>query len=109
MISKIKFYQDENTRLSSEIVKIKKNYETIKDNFNDVENQKNDIFKKVKELNNALTKNNIFGTPFVKETVEEDSISAKILNDITDTNLNKEKKKTEKNNNLEETIANIFK
>ena len=109
MISKIKFYQDENTRLSSEIVKIKKNYETIKDNFNDVENQKNDIFKKVKELNNALTKNNIFGTPFVKETVEEDSISSKILNDITDTNLNKEKKKTEKNNNLEETIANIFK
>ena len=109
IISKIKFYQDENTRLSSEIIKIKKNYETIKENFTDVENQKNDIFKKIKELNNSLTKNNIFGTPFVKETVEEDSISSKILNDITDTNLKKEKEKTEQNNDLDDQISNIFK
>ena len=109
IISKIKFYQDENTRLSSEIIKIKKNYETIKDNFTDVENQKNDIFKKVKELNSSLIKNNIVGTPFIKETIEEDSISSKILNDITNKNLNKEKKKTEKNNNLDEAINNIFK
>ena len=109
IISKIKFYQDENTRLSSEIIKIKKNYETIKENFTDVENQKNDIFKKIKELNNSLIKNNIVGTPFIKETIEEDSISSKILNDITNKNLNKEKKKTEKNNNLDESINNIFK
>ena len=109
IISKIKFYQDENTRLSSEIIKIKKNYETIKENFTDVENQKNDIFKKIKELNNSLIKNNIVGTPFIKETIEEDSISSKILNDITNKNLNKEKKKTEKNNNLDEAINNIFK
>ena len=109
IISKIKFYQDENTRLSSEIIKIKKNYETIKENFTDVENQKNDIFKKIKELNNSLIKNNIAGTPFIKETIEEDSISSKILNDITNKNLNKEKKKTEKNNNLDEAINNIFK
>ena len=109
IISKIKFYQDENTRLSSEIIKIKKNYETIKENFTDVENQKNDIFKKIKELNNSLIKNNIVGTPFIKETIEEDSISSKILNDITNKNLNKKKKKTEKNNNLDEAINNIFK
>ena len=109
IISKIKFYQDENTRLSSEIIKIKKNYETIKENFTDVENQKNDIFKQIKEINNSLIKNNIVGTPFIKETIEEDSISSKILNDITNKNLNKEKKKTEKNNNLDEAINNIFK
>ena len=109
MISKIKFYQDENTRLSSEIIKIKKNYETIKENFTDVENQKNDIFKKVKELNSSLIKNNIVGTPFIKETIEEDSISSKVLNDITNKNLNKENKKNKKINNLDETIGNIFK
>ena len=109
IISKIKFYQDENTRLSSEIIKIKKNYETIKENFTDVENQKNDIFKKIKELNNSLIKNNIIGTPFVKETVAEDSINSKILNDITDTNLKKEKEKTEENNDLDDQISNIFK
>ena len=109
MISKIKFYQDENTRLSSEIINFKKKYETIKNNFTDVENKKNNIFKKVKEINNSLIKNNIIGTPFVKETVVEDSINSKILNDITDTNLKKEKKKTEQNNNLDDQISNIFK
>jgi len=109
MISKIKFYQDENTRLSSEIINFKKKYETIKNNFTDVENKKNNIFKKVKELNNSLIKNNIIGTPFVKETVVEDSINSKILNDITDTNLKKEKEKTEQNNNLDDQISNIFK
>jgi|LWDU01.1.fsa_nt_gi hypothetical protein len=109
MISKIKFYQDENTRLSSEIINFKKKYETIKNNFTDVENEKNNIFKKVKEINNSLIKNNIIGTPFVKETVVEDSINSKILNDITDTNLKKEKKKTEQNNNLDDQISNIFK
>ena len=109
MISKIKFYQDENTRLSSEIINFKKKYETIKNNFTDVENKKNNIFKKVKEINNSLIKNNIIGTPFVKETVVEDSINSKILNDITDTNLKKEKEKTEQNNNLDDQISNIFK
>ena len=109
MISKIKFYQDENTRLSSEIINFKKKYETIKNNFTDVENKKNNIFKKVKELNNSLIKNNIIGTPFVKETVVEDSINSKILNDITDTNLKQEKEKTEQNNDLDDQINNIFK
>ncbi len=109
MISKIKFYQDENTRLSSEIINFKKKYETIKNNFTDVENEKNNIFKKVKKIKNSLIKNNIIGTPFVKETVVEDSINSKILNDITDTNLKKEKKKTEQNNNLDDQISNIFK
>ena len=109
MISKIEFYQDENTRLSSEIINFKKKYETIKNNFTDVENEKNNIFKKVKELNNSLIKNNIIGTPFVKQTVAEDSINSKILNDITDTNLKKEKKKTEQNNDLDDQISNIFK
>ena len=108
-ISQIKFYQDENTRLSSELINIKKNYKTIKNNFTDVENEKNNIFTKIKELNNSLIKNNIIGTPFVKETVVENSINSKILNDITVTNLKKEKKKTEQNNNLDDQINNIFK
>jgi len=109
MISQIKFYQEENVRLSSEIINIQKNYEVIKDNFTGVENEKNNIFKKIKELNNSLIKNNIIGTPFVKETVPENSINSKILNDITDTNLKQEKEKTEQNNDLDDQINNIFK
>ena len=109
MNSKIKFYQDENIRLSSEISKIKKNYETIKINLTGVENQKDDIFKKIKELNSSLTKNNIVGTPFVNESIEEDSINSEILNDIIDTNLDEEKKNNNKKNDLNEVIGNIFK
>ena len=109
MNSKIKFYQDENTRLSSEIFKIKKNYETIKINLTGVENQKNDIFKKIKELNSSLSKNNIVGTPFINEPIEEDSINSEILNDIIDTNLDEEKKNNNQKNDLDEVIGNIFK
>ena len=109
MISKIKFYQEENTRLSSEVTNIKKNYKIIKDNFTEVANEKNNIFKKIKELNNSLIKNNIIGTPFVKETVVEDSINSKILNDITDANLKNDKEKTKKSSDLDDQINNIFK
>lgn len=109
MNSKIKFYQDENIRLSSEISKIKKNYETIKINLTGVENQKDDIFKKIKELNNSLIKNNIVGTPFINEPIEEDSINSEILNDIIDTNVDEEKKNNNKKNDLDELIGNIFK
>lgn len=109
MNSKIKFYQDENIRLSSEVSKIKKNYETIKINLTGVENQKDDIFKKIKELNNSLIKNNIVGTPFINEPIEEDSINSEILNDIIDTNVDEEKKNNNKKNDLDELIGNIFK
>ena len=109
MIIQIKFYQEENIRLSNEIVNIKNNYETIKSNFNEVEIEKNNIYKKIKELNNSLIKNNIIGTPFVQETIVEDSINSKILNNISDTNLKKEKVKSEKVNDLDDQINNIFK
>ena len=111
MIVQIKFYQDENTRLSNMIINIKKDYELIKNNFNEVEIEKDNIYKKVKELNNSLTKNNVIGTPFVKKSFVEDSINAKILNDISVLNLKKdeieidEKKDT---TDLDKQINNIF-
>ena len=108
MISQIKFYQEENVRLSSEIINIQKNYEVIKDNFTGVENEKNNIFKKIKELNNSLIKNNIVGTPFLKEKIKEVSINTKVLNDINNKNLVDEKKKLGINKNLNEQISDIF-
>ena len=41
---KIKFYQDDNIRLSSQVNDFQKKYETIKNNFNEVEKEKNVIF-----------------------------------------------------------------
>ena len=106
--NQIKFYQDDNTRLSSEILNIQNNYETIKNNFDIADKEKNEIFKQVQDLNNSLTKNNIVGTPFVKDQVQETSINSKILNDISKTNSDKEKLNLEISD-LDKEIDDIFK
>ena len=108
MTDRVKFYQDDNSRLSSEIVNLQKKYETIKNNFDKADKEKNSIFKQIQELNTTLTKNNIVGTPYVKDKIEEDSINSKILNDISKKNLDDEVIKTEKEV-LDKEINDIFK
>ena len=105
---KIKFYQDDNIRLSSQVNDFQKKYETIKNNFNEVEKEKNVIFNKIKELNNSLLKNNIVGTPFLEKKIEEDTINSKILNDISENNLN-DNKNSDKDIDLDVTVNDIFK
>ena len=73
-----------------------------------MEYEKDNIYKQIKELNNSLTKNNIVGTPFAKELVEEDSINSKVLNDISNNNLQDEKKKNEEKTDLDDEINDIF-
>ena len=109
MSNQIKFYQEDNVRLSNEIINIKKKYETIKSNLASSEKVKEDIFKQIKDLNNSLIKTNIVGTPFVKKIVEEESINSKVLNDIKNKNLKDEEIKSEINTDLDEEINNIFK
>ena len=106
--NKIKFYQEDNIRLSSQVNDFQKKYETIKNNFNEVEKEKNVIFKKIKELNNSLLKNNIIGTPFLEKKIEEDSINSKVLNDISENNLN-DNKNSDKDIDLDVTVNDIFK
>ena len=106
--NKIKFYQDDNIRLSSQVNDFQKKYETIKNNFNEVEKEKNVIFNKIKELNNSLLKNNIIGTPFLEKKIEEDTINSKILNDISENNLN-DNKNLDKDIDLDVTVNDIFK
>ena len=109
MSNQIKFYQEDNVRLSNEIINIQKKYEMIKGNFASSEKVKEDIFKQIKDLNNSLTKTNIVGTPFIKKIVEEESINSKVLNDIKNKNLKDEEIKSKKNTDLDEEINNIFK
>jgi len=109
MLVKIKFYQEENIRLSSELNFTKDKYETIKNNFNKVELEKNNIFKQIKELNNSLIKTNVIGTPFVKDLLEEDSINSNVLNEISNTNLEDKNKEKEKIKNFDDKkISDIF-
>ena len=90
------------------MINIQKKYELIKNNFEAMEKEKNNIFNQIQELNNSLVKNNVVGTPYLKETIANDSINSKVLNDITDTNLKDEKKEAKINNDLDEEINNIF-
>ena len=108
LTDQIKFYQEDNIRLSSEVLNIKKKYEIIKDNFNSVDMEKNNIYKQIQELNNSLTTTNILGTPFVKDKVKEDTINSKILNDISKSNLDKESIES-KVEDLDKEINDIFK
>ena len=108
LLTKIKFYQEENIRLSSELNSTQDNYKTIKNNFEEVELEKNNIYKQIKELNNSLIKTNVIGTPFVKDIVKEDSINSKVLNEISNTNFHEENKAKEKIKNLEDKISDIF-
>ena len=109
MTEQIKFYQEDNSRLANETINIQKKYATIKNNFDTVDKEKNDIFRQIQELNNSLSSNNIVGTSFVKEIVDEDSINSKVLNDISNNNLLEEKKKLEKKILLDDKINDIFK
>ena len=105
----VKFYQDDNSRLSNEIIITQKKYEMIKNNFEIAEKEKNDIFKQIQNLNNSLTSNNIVGTPYVKEILEEDTINSKVLNDISNKNIEEEKKTLNFTDDLDKEINDIFK
>jgi chromosome segregation ATPase len=104
---KIKFYQDENVRLSSQLKDTEKKYEIINDNFNNNEKEKNVIFKQIQELNNSLHKNNIFGTPFIKNINKEKIVNSKFLDEIAENNL-KETKTSDKADDLNFLVKNIF-
>ena len=66
---KIKFYQDENIRLSSELLSTRVRNQTIKQNLDNIEIEKEKISVKIKELGKSIEqKANIVPVPFVKET-----------------------------------------
>jgi len=113
---RIKFYQDENIRLSSELSSFQKKYETISKNYNEVEFEKNSIFKQIQELNNSLSKTDFVDTSFSNENTEENSIKSQGLYDIMDDDLNITQKNTksdkdkdkDKDTDLNVDITDIF-
>lgn len=74
---KVKFYQEENVRLSSELLIAKKKNETIKENLNVIETEKEKISNKIKELSQTIdVKSNIIPSSFIKSN--EDMSEKKI-------------------------------
>ena len=93
---KVKFYQDENIRLSSELLSTQKKNEITKENLNNIEIEKEKISNKIKDLNKSIEeKTNIISSPLIRGTSDDAKKNVDKLND-------KEQK------NLEEAIARIF-
>ena len=93
---KVKFYQDENIRLSSELLSTQKKNEITKENLNNIEIEKEKISNKIKDLNKSIEeKTNIISSPLIKGTSDDAKKNVDKLND-------KEHK------SLDEAISRIF-
>ena len=94
--NKVKFYQDENIRLSSELLSTQKKNEITKENLNNIEIEKEKISNKIKDLNKSIEeKTNIISSPLIKGTSDDAKKNVDKLND-------KEHK------SLDEAISRIF-
>ena len=94
--TKVKFYQDENIRLSSELLSTQKKNEITKENLNNIEIEKEKISNKIKELNTSIEeKTNIISSPLINNTSDDAKKDVDKLND-------KEQK------SLDEAINRIF-
>ena len=91
--NKLKFYQDENLRLSRDLSNSQETHHIIKKQLNDFENQKNQISNQIQELNNSVSKSNLITPTFVNELPPEASQDLKNLNNQDMTNLNETIKK----------------
>ena len=93
---KVKFYQDENVRLSGELLLYQKKNENIKINLSDIKTEKEMISNKIKELGKSIEdKANIVETKFSNEDHVAQTKDFEKLND-------KEQK------SLDEVISKIF-
>ena len=93
---KVKFYQEDNVRLSSELLAVQKKNTTIKENLNFIETEKEEISNKIKELNKSIgEKTNIIPSNFIKQSLVKTEEKNETLND-------KEQK------SLDEVINRIF-
>ena len=118
MIVKIKFYQEENIRLSNQVIIMQKKYESIKNNFNETVEEKNNIFKQIQELNNSLVKKKTILTfnekekekenENKKEKIKDEYLDPKLSDEKINKNLHKEEETSKISTDLEDKINNIF-
>ena len=80
---KIKFYQNENVRLSSELLSSQKLANIANENLSNIENKNNKIFNQIKDLQNYNEDNNIISAKFKKNKqnfIDEDEGKNKNIN-----------------------------
>ena len=94
--SKNKFFQEENLRIGSELLEIKKKHDILKKEIQKYENQKSNLISKINSVNDALKDTNILTNVF------ENKIQSKVQ--IID-----HSKIERESLDLDEQIKNIFK
>ena len=80
---KIKFYRNENVRLSSELLSSQKLANIANENLSNIENKNNKIFNQIKDLQNYNEDNNIISARFKKSKqnfIDEDGEENKNIN-----------------------------
>mgnify|MGYP001265465037 CR=1 FL=1 len=91
--NKLKFYQEDNLRLSSELVSSNKKNEIIKKQLGDLGLQKDQIQVQIKELNNLINESNLVTPSFKnedqKKPLEKVSKSTNVVPGNLDSSINK--------------------
>ena len=86
--NKLKFSQDENLRLSSEVFNSRKKYNVIKKQLYDFELQKNQLSKQIQELSDMANKSNLVTPSFINVLPSEATEDIKKLGKKNATALN---------------------
>ena len=100
--NKIKHYQDENIRISSELVESDKRFAVTKDSLSALQNQRSDLIEKLNSINHVMKGENIISNVFDESTDKTNS------NQEPKANSNQIPKKNIHSGNLDKKIQDIF-
>ena len=95
--NKIKYYQEENIRISSELIESNKKFEITKESLNELQNHRSGLIEKINSINEVIKNENIVTSVF-RSDLEENKI--KVINNSKPTKNDKI--------DLNEEIKNIF-
>jgi chromosome segregation ATPase len=87
--NKLKFYQEDNLRLSNELFVSNERYNIIKKQLHDFDLQKNQISNQIQQLNNSINESNLITPSFTENLPTETKEDLKKINDKDVTSLNK--------------------
>ena len=104
--NRLKFYQNENLRLASELFASHKRYDVIKKQLYDLGLQKNQISNQIQELSNLVSKSNLVAPSFTNELPSEPKEDVKAGDVKTKEDIKKINKKDI--TNLNTSINKIF-
>ena len=86
---KIKFYQEENIRVGSELVESNKKFSVTKESLDALQNQRSDLIEKLNSINHVIKGENIISNLFNEDSDKENN-NYKSKNKIKSKDINKE-------------------